>query len=349
MTSPPNPLVGILADDLTSAADGAGPFVRKGLQATVSRQHLPQSRETDVIAVDIATRSMSEHDAAARVKEITQELEGAQIVYKTVDSTLRGHVFAEVEAVIAGSQRKRLVFAPAFPDAGRITRDGFQFVDGVPVSESRYGSDPVHPARTSRLSDLVPSSVRDALLINAETQDELNAKIAVIPDPEDVVWIGSPGLAIALSQLVTSKSAQPSMPKVRSDILVVVGSTNAISSDQVGMVEEIVNVTVLRAPAERADPGETLAALTARAVSAIETGRYGAVIATGGDTMEAILNAIGVRSFDLTGEFEPGFPVGLADYKGEPLVLGLKAGGFGSPDSLRRAVDHLTGSKEYAL
>ncbi|MEM8836584.1 MAG: four-carbon acid sugar kinase family protein [Pseudomonadota bacterium] len=238
MTSPPSPFVGILADDLTSAADGAAPFVRKGLQATVSRRHVPQSREADVIAVDMATRSMKENDAAAGARETAQKLAGAQIVYKTVDSTLRGHVFAEINAVIAGSQRRRLVFAPAFPEAGRITRDGFQFVDGVPVSESRYGSDPVHPARTSRLSDLVPPSAQDALQINAETQDELNAKVARIPDPQEVIWVGSPGLAIALAGLVASTPGRCSVPKVSSDILVVVGSMNAVSSEQAKMLED---------------------------------------------------------------------------------------------------------------
>ncbi|RWK81788.1 MAG: four-carbon acid sugar kinase family protein, partial [Mesorhizobium sp.] len=38
--------IGILADDLTSAADGAGPFVERGLRAVVGRGRLPKEGAT---------------------------------------------------------------------------------------------------------------------------------------------------------------------------------------------------------------------------------------------------------------------------------------------------------------
>ena len=73
---------------------------------------------------------------------MTGRLAGRGVLYKTVDSTLRGHIAEELEACFAASGRKALVFAPAFPQAGCTTVRGIQLVDGIPVSESAYGHDP---------------------------------------------------------------------------------------------------------------------------------------------------------------------------------------------------------------
>ena len=77
--------------------------------------------------------------------------------------------------------------------------------------------------------------------------------------------------------------------------------------------------------------------MTAQAVTALRTGRYGIVIATGGDTMAAILEALDIAELALTGEVEPGFPTAVADHNGRRLTLAMKAGGFGAPDALLRA------------
>ncbi|RUV66516.1 four-carbon acid sugar kinase family protein, partial [Mesorhizobium sp. M5C.F.Cr.IN.023.01.1.1] len=67
---------------------------------------------------------------------------------------------------------------------------------------------------------------------------------------------------------------------------------------------------------------------------------YDVVIATGGDTMEAILDLLEI--FEILREFEPGFPVGRAFLgDGRQLLIGMKAGGFGDGDTLRRAIAEL--------
>ncbi|MEM8643624.1 MAG: four-carbon acid sugar kinase family protein [Pseudomonadota bacterium] len=346
MISNLHPMVGILADDLTSAADGAGPFVQRGLSATVGRPHPPTSSLADAVAVDMATRSVPVREAMASVERSVRLLDGAGILLKTVDSTLRGHVRAEIETAYKTSRRSRLVFAPSFPEAGRVTRNGIQHVDGVPVAESAYGKDPVHPARTSRLSELVPSLVRSAVLLDAETQADLDAQVAAIPELEDTLWVGSPGLAIALSRAIAPRESVQCLPSAVGRVFVVVGSANGISTAQAEAAEAIDGVDVLRAPSKRGDPTATLYALTERAASALHSGRYGAVLAAGGDTMEAVLDAVGIGAFDLVGEFEPGFPAGVASLGDRSLVLGMKAGGFGAPDTLVRAVQRLIGTKE---
>lgn len=337
------PQVAILADDLNSAADGSGPFVGRGLTATVRRHQPPESSHADVLAVDMGTRSMPEDEAVEAVCRVVTDLRQARILYKTVDSTLRGHVRAEIGAAALTAGRSRVVFAPAFPDAGRVTRDGIQLVGGIPVDRSPYADDPTHPVCTARLADLIPSTVRNVIILDAETQEDLNRQLAAIPDPEDVLWIGSPGMPIPLSQLFKGRSSAVSFDPIVGGVLLVVGSANRVSHAQADRVEGKAGITVLRAPTARvADVAGTLARLTEDAVAAIRTGRYGTVLATGGDTMEAILNGLDVAAFDLTGEIEIGFPTAVVTFQGRPLKLGMKAGGFGQIDTLLRAARQLT-------
>ncbi len=81
--------LGILADDLASAADGAAPFMARGMHASIGRGVLP-ARESDVAAVDGGSRSLNAGAAAKKVSELTRRLAMCRILYKTVDSTLRG-------------------------------------------------------------------------------------------------------------------------------------------------------------------------------------------------------------------------------------------------------------------
>jgi uncharacterized protein YgbK (DUF1537 family) len=335
--------IGILADDLSSAADGAGPFVERGLRAVVGRGRLPTT-EAAIVAVDSGSRSGSATQAAERVSELAEQLASRDVLYKTVDSTLRGHVTAELEAAFKASGRKMLVFAPAFPAAGRTTISGVQLVNGVPVAATVYGRDPVHPARHSRLVDFVPASVRNVVILDAATQDDLDTQIAALPEPESILWVGSPGMAVALAKrLAPVGAASDAIVAARGDILIAIGSANPLSHRQADQVAAEAGVTLLRAPAQRADdPVFVLRGIAQDAAGRLRDKRFDVVIATGGDTLEAILDRLDIRAFEILQEFEPGFPLGrgfLGD--GCELLVAMKAGGFGDDDTLRRAIAQL--------
>lgn len=335
--------IGILADDLTSAADGAAPFVQRGLRAVVGRRRLPPE-EAAIVAVDSGSRSASALQAAVRVSDLAEQLASRDVLYKTVDSTLRGHVRAEIEAAFTASGRKMLVFAPAFPGAGRTTVSGVQLVDGIPVADSGYGHDPVHPARHSRLVELVPSSIGNVVILDAATQDELDAKIAALPNPQSILWVGSPGMALALAKrLAPVQVASDVTPAGGSEILVVVGSANPRSRRQADRIGVEHGVALLRAPVERIDdPHSILRDIAQAAARRLVDERFDVVIATGGDTMEAILDGLDISAFEILQELEPGFPLGRASLgNGRELLIAMKAGGFGDDNTLRRAIEQL--------
>ncbi|BCH32976.1 membrane protein [Mesorhizobium sp. L-8-10] len=337
------PTIGILADDLTSAADGAGPFVERGLRAVVGRGRLPAVEGT-IVAVDSGSRSVDASAAAELSAGLAARLASRQILYKTVDSTLRGHITAELEAAFRASGRKTLVFAPAFPTAGRTTVSGVQLVDGVPVAETRYGRDPVHPARHSRLVELVPACIGNVVVIDATTQGDLDREIAAMPEAESILWAGSPGMAMALAKRFAPAAAasNPVVPAA-GDILVVIGSANSLSHRQADQIATQARVTLLRAPAQRMDdPLSVLHGIARDAAERLRRQPFDVVIATGGDTMEAILDLLEIGAFEILREFEPGFPLGRAFLgDGRELLIGMKAGGFGDGDTLRRAIAEL--------
>ncbi|MVO17094.1 four-carbon acid sugar kinase family protein [Parasedimentitalea huanghaiensis] len=341
-SSPLIPSVGILADDLTSAADGGAPFGEKGLEIRIIRKGIRQETgSAEVVSIDCATRSLDEAAAIKATTLATRSIAGARVLYKTIDSTLRGHIRAEIGAAFLASGRNRLVVAPAFPDAGRITRNGVQFVHGLPVCQSNYAQDPVHPIQSSNISDCIPSDILNVIILDAETQQDLNDQVTALGEIETTLWVGSPGMAKALASQLPHKLGAERQAPVSKSVLVVVGSANPMSTLQARRLRDDPRAVCLSVPNERAvDPRRVVSDLISKAIQ--QCSQCDTVIATGGDTMEAFLDRLDVYEFVLAGEIEPGFPLATARLSnGAPITLAMKAGGFGDENTLRRAVDHL--------
>jgi uncharacterized protein YgbK (DUF1537 family) len=142
----------IIADDLSSATDCGAQVLRSGLSVVVplGGYSLPaQARLAQVISVDTDTRSLPADSAYTKVKEVTQGLaaEGWTDFYKSVDSTLRGNLGAEIKAVLDVIKPDCAIVAPAFPKYGRTTREGIQYLHGRPLHETEFGSDPTAPVK----------------------------------------------------------------------------------------------------------------------------------------------------------------------------------------------------------
>lgn len=152
----------VVADDLTGAnATGAG-FVRRGLRTLTVRgvrAGATPTADVDVLVVDTDSRHATPSDAAERVRSVLSSAPAAELVVKRVDTTLRGNVGAEAEAVIswlrAHHDGARGLMVPAFPAAGRTTVGGLQLVDGVPLSRTEAARDPRSPVDRSRVRDLL--------------------------------------------------------------------------------------------------------------------------------------------------------------------------------------------------
>src|SRR5262249_36585786 len=114
--------------------------------------------ESDVAVVDTESRALDPTAAAERVgsrASCLRERLAAGTVFKKIDSTLRGPIGAEMEALLATTGRRSALICPSFPDQRRVVRDGLLLVGGVPVHESPVARDPAYAGTTARVADIV--------------------------------------------------------------------------------------------------------------------------------------------------------------------------------------------------
>jgi uncharacterized protein YgbK (DUF1537 family) len=252
-------LIAVIADDLTGAADAGVQLVHAGYRTAVFfRESEVFADDLDAVSFDTDSRNMRAGFAAKRVLQAAHTAREARIVYKKLDSTLRGNVAAEIAAALGGAGRDLAVVAPAFPAAGRTTVGGIQRVHGVSVDETEMANDPHTPVREAHVPNLLadafssvgalsvedladPERVRLALeenecvVADADRDADLEALVRAVPDPARVLWAGSAGLALALGRVYPGPCAgDTGLQRARvHPVLVVVGSLSGVAREQV--------------------------------------------------------------------------------------------------------------------
>jgi uncharacterized protein YgbK (DUF1537 family) len=249
----------IIADDLTGAADCAAAFAAAGLPAFVALGDASPA-SAQVVAWDTDSRAATPKESAARVAAAAKRAfdRGARVLYKKIDSTLRGQVGAEVAALFraatSAGDRAIVIAAPSFPAQGRTMSGGRVRVEGRPLAETDLASQPgggdsgdlaamlaAEGLRTARasLAALRASgldSTADAVVCDAEEEDDLR-RIAELGAalPGRVIWVGSGGLARHLPKALGLRATAKGLPRLearRGPLLILVGSRSAAAREQ---------------------------------------------------------------------------------------------------------------------
>nr|WP_277349084.1 four-carbon acid sugar kinase family protein [Streptomyces sp. HNM0575] len=220
----------IVADDLSGAADSAAALAPRARTAVTLDASAAWPPAADVVAVDTDSRHLPAADAAAAAAAAVGRAAPHTLVYKKIDSTLRGSIGPETAAalsVMSGrpqgedgraapgrprSGRFLAVVAPAFPATGRTVLHGEVRVDGEPLAyrrpERRPLTDQLRAAglEVARLSlgelrrDRPATSLRamaghvDAVVVDALTDDDLARTVRACKGLR-VLLVGSGGLA----------------------------------------------------------------------------------------------------------------------------------------------------------
>lgn len=156
----------VVADDLTGAAEIGGIALQFGLTARiVLGKEWYRAVHENVVIIDTASRSYEPEQAKKAIRSVLSRHSLAEydLLYKKVDSVLRGPVVAEVMALLTGSGFNRALMIPANPSRNRIIQDGRYFLDGAPVNETTFRDDPLHPRRSAKVWDLLGNDERVAL------------------------------------------------------------------------------------------------------------------------------------------------------------------------------------------
>lgn len=395
----------IIADDLTGSSDSGIQFFKAGYSASVIFD--PESLasiEKSVTVLDTETRNLPEEQSVEILGNMTKDLlpfRGKRIFYKKVDSTLRGNIAAEVKVLREKLQFSLTVFAPSYPENGRTARDGLLLVNGLPVASTAAGEDPRNPVKTSSLVETleggntlsvrhitleeirqfrIPEIIRAAgrkgiFSCDAETEDDLRLIVDGTTEeapPEDVLWVGSAGMAQAL--------AVSPLP-----VLLVVGSLNPRSVLQVQHILEkkIAFPVKLNIPSLLNDKveeeermlkeakelllrkrntllipsleekktgydrdsaiGEAICkSLSTTTSNILEFLSVGGLFLTGGEVAVWVVRALGAEGIELVKEVEPGIPlVRLLEGPHAGLPMITKAGGFGVEETMANCIAEL--------
>ena len=365
-----------IADDLSGALDAAAAFHRAGRRVRIALDSAAWAAAEDgeVVALTTETRNAAPASASATVARVLAagRARGARLLFKKIDSTMRGPVAAELAAVAAAMPEARILFSPANPAVGRTVRGGLLRVRGVPVADTEFGRDPLSPVRDSSLRHLLGAAAAERVVIaNAETEADLAAAVARMDAA------GGPWLAVgsgALAQAVAKRGrAGPvggvhAWPRVSSvAVLMVCGSAhdgNRVQAEQLrrerGVPLHEVRVAAggsaahaaatsvaaggaatLLVEKARTEGGGALRAIAAAATEVIAAGGVRRVFITGGETAFAICGALKISALTFLEEIEPGVSVSGAETASGPMLLAVKPGGFGDEGTWVRVWDRM--------
>ena len=257
----------VIADDLTGANDTGLQFARTGLHTEVilaetNLTALPGS----AVVIDTGTRAFSPGAAYDKVQAVAKQAyaAGFQHFYKKLDSTLRGNIGSELNAILDLGNHDFAFVMPAYLKSGRSTVGGHQLVQGIPLAATEIAQDPKCPVHETVLPMLLAKQAECLVghigieelgqgeeAIAASIQRHLTAGCrmiscdawleehftlavrAILRTGKTVLWAGSAGLAEYLPSLLGLSRISRQKPA-----LVIAGSVSSVTRGQIQQLVE---------------------------------------------------------------------------------------------------------------
>lgn len=182
----------IIADDLTGANACAAGFTRAGLRSVTLRADTsPEAiaayqRSYDTLVVTTDSRHFAPEQAARTVGDVLAAGWPVRLVCSRADSTLRGNVGVEAEAIIRGVRDRGTravgLCMPAFPGADRQTVDGLQLMRGTRLEHTELAHEVRSPVTTSSVAEVLRkgSRLRTANITLTDVTGPFDALVARI-------------------------------------------------------------------------------------------------------------------------------------------------------------------------
>jgi len=272
----------VIADDPTGANATGALIAKRGFKvATVLGGYqnidFQKLEEYDVVVASTDSRYLEKEEAYERVMKTFQTFRemGTELIAKRIDTTLRGNVGTEIDAVLDAADPEYIaIVVPSYPSAGRICIGGHVLVNSVPLNETEVIRDSKFPFNTSKVIDiiklqskrnvvhipydLVQSSESEIIrilssipkgsivVIDAVTNKDIQ-KIARICVESKVPFIPvdpGPFTAAVISTLFAPEAEEPR-------ILLVIGSVTELTRKQVKHLTNVYNVKIVKPDVKR--------------------------------------------------------------------------------------------------
>jgi uncharacterized protein YgbK (DUF1537 family) len=232
-------MIAVIADDLTGAAELAGIGLNFQLRTEINTVVDVHSK-ADLLIIATDTRSLPVAEARQIMADLTRQLMqlNPQLIFKKIDSVLRGHVLDEVNSQLIASGLKRALIVPGNPLHGKQVINGIYYYNNQPVHLSNYAHDPGFPLSSSDVKKMLRTDAPihllkkhedlpdDGIVVGEiEMEDDFNHWVQKLD--QDTLIAGAAGLFNSLLQHLQPKASgvAPADKQLRHPRLFVFGST----------------------------------------------------------------------------------------------------------------------------
>jgi len=162
------PLIGAVADDLTGATTTGVLLARSKARTAVffneeAAEKTEGIDELDAILISSNSRPLPANEAYDKVKSATIALKkmGVEYFSKRIDTTLRGGVGVEIDAMLDQMKEGTVaVVVPAMPQSRRILVGGYSVIDGVALVNTPVAQDVRTPVKENYIPRLLEGQTR---------------------------------------------------------------------------------------------------------------------------------------------------------------------------------------------
>lgn len=273
----------LLADDLSGAFDAGAAFCERGwrvrLETGAHFSKVPVE-DGELRLISTESRNLSPEKSTLIVGEALDQIGRDRLVFKKIDSTLRGPVAAELRAVLDRIKPPLVILTPANPTAGRTVENGFLLVNGRPVSETVFARDPLCPVSESNVVDLLRNgdlpdvgllklqggenlrkcmgAGKTILVCDARENTDLDSVVsAALSEEPRTLFVGSGALAAAVARAMPPHASQALgtlPPKPDRGLVFVCGSMHPASNRQMELLEKRTGIPIRRVVHEHGNP-----------------------------------------------------------------------------------------------
>ena len=162
------PLIGAVADDLTGATTTGVLLARSKARTAVffneeAAEKTEGIDELDAILISSNSRPLPANEAYDKVKSATIALKkmGVEYFSKRIDTTLRGGVGVEIDAMLDQMKEGTVaVVVPAMPQSRRILVGGYSVINGVALINTPVAQDVRTPVKENYIPRLLEGQTR---------------------------------------------------------------------------------------------------------------------------------------------------------------------------------------------
>lgn len=196
------------------------------------------------------------------------------IIYKKIDSTLRGNIGYEIDAILKGMNGALCFMAPSYPEQNRTLAGGIMIVGGKPLALTEVARDTASPVQESHVYKLLQQQSQNSVgsidlthvasscenLLKAVEKEQKKGTQIIIFDAvsrQDLaniaevgfslkktpLFVGSAGLAEEVAKKITPSKSKPSKflkqaEKIFKHIFIIGGTTSSVTHQQLRRIEK---------------------------------------------------------------------------------------------------------------